>query len=165
MHGGSIPHKKLMKLLYFADRTWLIERGMTLFEDNFCSMDEGPVLSTTYNCMKDPSKGFPVGNIWRKALSPIRNETIHKEAELDPSKFLTRAQLALLDSIWSQYGDMSVEEIVNEAHQLPEWTDPQGSSTFIKYITVLEKELGRQEAIAKTRSAMTQQRITGTFGG
>jgi len=166
LHGGAIPHKKLMKLLYFADRAWLIERGMTLFEDNFCSMDEGPVLSTTYNRMKDPSRGFDVGDIWRKVLSPIRNETIHKKADLDPSQFLTRSQLALLDAIWSQYGGMSVEEIVNEAHQLPEWTDPKGSSIFIQYSTVLEKELeSQQEVISKTRSVMTQRRISAAFGG
>lgn len=165
MHGGAIPHVKLMKLLYFTERRWLIERGMTIFEDKFFSMDEGPVLSDVYNCMKDPSKGAEVGTIWRRVLSPIHDETITQSGDLDPSQYLTRAQLQVIRDIWDQFGSMSKDEIVDEAHQLPEWNDPQGSAIFIKYISVLENELDDQhEAKAKTRTALTQQRITGALG-
>jgi uncharacterized phage-associated protein len=165
LHGGSIPHVKLMKLLYFVERRWLIERGTTIFEDSFFAMDEGPVLSEVYNCMKDPSNGTSVGDTWRLVLSQIDNETITRKGELNPSQYLTQAQLKLVDAIWDQYGSMSKDEIVKEAHQLPEWNALQGSSIFIKYISVLEKELDASEAIANTRTALTQQRITGAFGG
>lgn len=154
-----------MKLLYFTDRQWLVKRGVTIFEDDFYSMDEGPVLSETYNSMKQPSKGEVVGAIWRRSLSPISNETIRKKNTLDPSQYLTRSQLGVLESVWNEYGHLSKDEIVDRAHKLPEWIDPHGTSQFIMYKTVLECELEDPEEVrTKTRSAMTQQRISQAFG-
>lgn len=163
-HGGRIPHKKLMKLLYFTERHWLIERGVTIFEDTFYSMDEGPVLSGVYEAMRPPAKKRPEGAKWRRFLSSINNGEISQNQEMAPSDFLTRAQISLLEAIWDQFGGLTQDQIIDVAHQLPEWTDPNGSSIFIKYIDVLSSELDADEARAKTSFALTQRNITAAFG-
>src|SRR5207245_2612690 len=50
--GGSMPMLKLLKLMYHADRTSLIETGFPVTGDTIVAMDNGPVLSKTYDHLK-----------------------------------------------------------------------------------------------------------------
>lgn len=162
--GGSMPHIKLMKLLYFVEREWLLERGVSLFGDKLCSMAEGPVLSATYDSMKRTSVKT-VGRFWRTVLSPISDRTITKVADLDPSQFLTRAQLGKLRVVWEARGSMTEDEIVELGHQLPEWENPGSSSSPISVRTILEREgFSPKDVGERERTLETQRAIGELFG-
>jgi len=47
--GGKINILKLMKLLYLADRESMARHDEPISFDRFVSMDQGPVLSRTYD--------------------------------------------------------------------------------------------------------------------
>ena len=52
LHGGQINLMALLKLLYLADRTALVETGYTITGDHMVSMPHGPVLSYIYDSSK-----------------------------------------------------------------------------------------------------------------
>ena len=47
--GGRMAYIKLMKLLYLADREYMISYGDSMSGDRAVSMKNGPVLSQTYD--------------------------------------------------------------------------------------------------------------------
>lgn len=51
-HNGSMSKGVLIKLLYLADRELLSRRGQPLTGDQPVSMENGPVLSKTYDLTK-----------------------------------------------------------------------------------------------------------------
>ena len=53
--GHRMPHLKLMKLLYLADRESMRETGYPMSWDRLVSMPHGPVLSTTLNLINSVS--------------------------------------------------------------------------------------------------------------
>jgi uncharacterized phage-associated protein len=53
---GTITKKVLLKLIYFADRKHLAKYGRTIFDDVYIKMPQGPVLSITYDLIKDVEK-------------------------------------------------------------------------------------------------------------
>ncbi len=71
--GGTMPHLKLMKLLYIAERTSIEENNYAILEDNLFSMDKGPVLSVTYDYMKGAG---PKENGWNKWVSRMRRNKV-----------------------------------------------------------------------------------------
>ena len=57
--GGSMPHLKLMKLMYLAERESMSRHGFTMTGDYFVSMPHGPVLSLTLNHINDAVPSSP----------------------------------------------------------------------------------------------------------
>lgn len=127
-NGGPLPHVKLMKLLYLAERKWLLERGVMMFEDTFVSMAKGPVLSSTYDSMKRGSRTIgKQGYVWQQHLSAINNHQISKKSDLDVLDFLTPKQVQFLESTWQEHGHLSEDQIVEFAHELREWKNTNSS--------------------------------------
>ena len=65
---------KLMKLLYFVDRTALIKYGCPVSYDNIVAMPFGMVLSNTYNLASGTVKSEPNG--WESWVSDKQNHNV-----------------------------------------------------------------------------------------
>ena len=104
--GGGIPYIKLMKLMYFAEREWLLFSGATMLGDSFFSMDNGPVLSYVWDCMnrKSQNRSSGRGGIWNKFLSTVSDGCIKELSMLDGQSMFTPPQQRVLDSVWNNYG-------------------------------------------------------------
>jgi len=130
--GGTMSHKKLMKLLYLYEREYMRVVGLIFTGDHFASMPEGPVLQDTYDCMKrypTPQMKPNIGETWKQSLTAISKfKPISIKAELKPDAVLTPKQIAILADIWTQYGSMSEEELIALTHKFPEWRKPTGES-------------------------------------
>src|SRR5207245_9735418 len=50
---SRLNYTRMLKLLYIAERELLAETGSLLTADRPCAMDNGPVLSKTYNLIKE----------------------------------------------------------------------------------------------------------------
>lgn len=141
--GGSIHIVKLIKLIYLGDREFLKRYDAPILHDRLVSMPKGPVNSNTYNF----ASGQVRADIWDSLLHDEANHMISCKgvhlAELDE---LSRAEMRVLDSIWSEFGNMGPWELVDYTHDhCDEWEDPNGSSRTIPYERVL-KVLGKGPA-------------------
>jgi uncharacterized phage-associated protein len=133
LRGGRMHYIKLLKLLYIADREAFNEWGIPVSNDNYVSMDNGPVLSQTYNLVKEG------GRVWSEYISaPFDDYEVQLTGEQLKSKKLSRAEENLLRRVFTQYGHMNRWDLVDYVHTFPEWRDPHGSSIPIEIEEILQ---------------------------
>ena len=131
--GGKLSYLALLKLLYFADKQMLLEWGVPMTYDEWYAMPHGPVLSRTYNLIKGDFVG---SGIWS---AHIHRNGWDVELISDPGDALTsEAEDKIVDTVFGEYGRKSRWELRDLTHELPEWSDPGGSSNPITYREVLQ---------------------------
>ena len=133
--GGQMSYLKLIKLLYWADREALARWGRPVTTDRHVSMNHGPVLSHVLDLVSDgDAPGDDV--IWGAAVSAPANYEVQLKADPGDDE-LSEAEIAVLEEVWEALGHKGRWELVELAHQLPEWKDPQGSALPISYRDIL----------------------------
>lgn len=134
---GTMNYTKLLKLMYIIDRNSLKSRGFPLTYDTYISMDNGPVLSVTY----DAIKGIDMdgGNLWGQDLQ--RADSVYEVSWNGETLIgkLSRADIRLIDSVWTEFGDYSYSELITYVHKFKEWKDPSGTSIPISYEQLLKE--------------------------
>jgi len=136
-HGGKLPHTRLIKLLYLADRQALLETGMTITGDKMVSMDRGPVLSNVYDLIKGKASGEP----WSRLLASSGHWILSLREEEPPTDELSSYELCVLDNVDERFGDMDLKLLIPYLHQAcGEWQDPKGSSIQIHPEEILSAE-------------------------
>jgi uncharacterized phage-associated protein len=133
----SMAHLKLMKLLYLAEREAVRRFGMPMSGDRFVSMPHGPVLSMTLNLMGGDVESGPDG--WEAWISDKENHEVSLRKQFLPEELdeLSKAELAVLESVWKQFGKMGKWEIRDWTHEhCAEWQDPKGSSWPISFVSL-----------------------------
>lgn len=155
--GGRMPHLKLIKLMYLADRQALAEHGFPLSGDSVVAMPHGPVLSLTLNYINGDLESGEDG--WEAWISDRENyEVALRERPQGHDKLdeLSPADVDILTGVWKRFGGMTKFQISDYTHDhCPEWQDPQGSSFPIPFSRIFEA-LGRNPDEAK----WLEQRIT-----
>ncbi len=140
LRGGRMHFLKLLKLLYISDREALHRWGIPISHDNYVSMDHGPVLSQTYNLIRDGGSRF-----WSEHISaPFGDYEICLTKEKPAIQKLSRAEESLLNEMFDRYGKANRWDLVEETHKFAEWDDPHGSSIPISIKDILTA-LGEQE--------------------
>lgn len=143
LRGGQMHYLKLLKLLYIADREALHRWGIPISHDNYASMDHGPVLSQTYNLIRDGGSRF-----WSEHISaPFGDYEVRLVGEKPIAQKLSRAEESLLDEIFSRYGHTNRWDLVDQTHKFVEWRDPHGSSVPITITEILHALGESQEEI------------------
>ena len=161
-HGGTMPHLKLMKLLYLAERTSVEKNGYPILGDNLVSMDYGPVLSITLDYMQGKC-GEP-GNGWHKWVSRKDGYEVSlvREYGSEDLDLLSDATLEVLEHVLEQCRDMNEWDAVDYTHKnCPEWRKPPSNSsipiTYKQLLCALGYEEGEAARVASELEA--QQRI------
>ncbi|MCH8978305.1 MAG: SocA family protein [Armatimonadetes bacterium] len=129
-----------MKLMYLVERRSLEERGLLFTGGRLINMDRGPLVSEVYDCIKRETNEHMsdgLGSLWNRYLSPITDDKIFALNALDPGKALTEEEIGYVDAVWNEFGALSEDELGKFMHGLPEWSDPKGSSHWIKVDDVL----------------------------
>lgn len=144
LSGGSMNYYVLLKILYLADRTALLNWGQPITFDDYVSMDHGPLPSTTYDLVR--GTGAPAnGKYWKEHITEPRHYHVALRASSDHDK-LSDAEIDLLRDLHARYGHMTWRQLRMLCHDmLPEWRDPQGSSVPIEYQEILRAG-GKPEA-------------------
>lgn len=125
--GGREKYLKIMKLLYLAEREAMAKWGDSISGDNFVSMTHGPVLSQTYDLIKGSSDG----GAWDRLIKDEADYMIslRDPIDLDDLDDLSPAEIAILQSIFDQFGHMGQYQLRDLTHDMcEEWQDPNGSS-------------------------------------
>jgi len=134
--GGRMNILKLIKLLYLVDRAALLRLGRPVTYDSYVAMPHGPVLSLTLDRINsDPSPGNP--DYWHQHVSERQGYDVALKKETSGDQ-LSVAQEKIIDKIFSRFGQMSQWQLRDWCHDnLPEWKDPDGSSTPIEIRDIL----------------------------
>jgi len=134
LQGSKMPHLKLMKLLYLAERAALLKLGHPITFDSCVSMPFGPVLSMTLNLIHGDVE---LSGYWNKAITPPTNH----EVELldDPGDDnLSEAEIEIINCVFKEHGTKDQWELKEFTHTLEEWQDPKGSAIKIEYKEILK---------------------------
>jgi len=132
--GNRMPYIMMLKMMYEADRTLLVQRGVPITYDRWVSMRWGPVLSNTYDLIKANPLG-PRDVYWSDF---IRTDGYDVELIQDPGTGdLSPAEDGIIQSVFECHKDKDSWELVRYAHEFPEWKDPGGGATPITYSDVL----------------------------
>lgn len=152
LRGGCMHYIKLLKLLYIADRQAFSEWGIPISNDNYVAMDNGPVLSQTYNLIKDG------GRFWSEYISaPFGDYEVELSRPLAVKK-LSPAEEEILHRVFAEYGHQNRWKIVDFMHSLPEWKDPGGSSVPISTSDILRALDEPEENIRAIVAELEQER-------
>ncbi|WP_373080985.1 Panacea domain-containing protein [Zhongshania sp.] len=144
--GGSIPHLKLIKLLYLADRASLIHSGHSISGDKFVSMPHGPVPSGTLNILN----GYCPDTDWDTLISDKADHTVSLKVETPPTDELSQYDASMIQETWDRFGPMNKYELRDWTHDnLPEWKDPNGSSLPINIGDILFQGANSPEEISE----------------
>lgn len=110
---------KIFKILYFSDREFLSQYGVTITGDTYIAMDAGPVPTKTYDMFKivrgdsymQDTKGlgkyFKISN-WMFVF-PLQKANVDDIAP---------AEKKIIDCMIERYGDMSYDEIKEKSHDV-----------------------------------------------
>ncbi len=122
--------------------------------DRFVSMPQGPVSSTTYECVCTGADGWDAfvsdraGHCVELAKADISVEDLDELSESD---------VETLELTWNEFGRMNQWELVKYTHDnCPEWEDPEGSSVTIPYSRIFkflskENPVGLEKKILERR--------------
>ena len=136
--GGTMATLKLMKLMYLADRDYLLKYGSLLTGDAYASLPHGPVLSQTLNAAR-----LGIDQNWNGMIEDIggyRKKKKNRDISVDDLDCLSKASTGILDSVYDEYGNLDAFKLRDLTHTkelCPEWQNPHGSSIPIKISDVL----------------------------
>jgi uncharacterized phage-associated protein len=163
--GGAINVLKLSKLLYLAERDFIERYDAPMFYDDLASLPDGPVTSITLNLIN----GDLEHEEWSKIVGPRSGYNIPAQQNVTFKHLdeLSRADLAILDSLWERFGSWDRYKLRDWTHDpknIPEWKNPMGSSLPIHHeelfgflkkerVAVLVEDIKERRAIAKAMSA------------
>jgi uncharacterized phage-associated protein len=121
--GGSMPHLKLVKLMYLADRQHYSSRGFSISDDNAVSMKYGPVLSHTLDLINGNVRS---SEYWDEVISDRENHEVALRRSVAKSDFseLSREEGNSLDTVFQKFGHLDKWALVDYTHTLKEWSDP-----------------------------------------
>ena len=156
--GGPMPHLKLMKLLYIADRESYRRHSSPITGDEMVSMPHGPVLSHTLDLMKGAASSAPDG--WSRYVCRVNQHAVTLADGVTWETFLgklSRGDRWVIDEVWERYGRMSQWELRDLTHEFPEWEDPRGSSKPIERYTLF-RALGMSHMQAEARVEQNEER-------
>lgn len=147
--GGSMPYIKLMKMLYLADKESYNRHGESMSDDCPVSMPHGPVLSQTYNLIKEGGRKGDTGwNLWIKDDADYC-VSLSRGFARDDLDELTNNDLKILDDTHDRFGNFDRWQLVDFTHDnCSEWQDPDGSSFPIK-VEAIFRDLGKSEEETK----------------
>lgn len=137
-HGGPIDLLVLMKLLYMADRTALIDSGYPITGDRMVSMPYGPVLSRIYACVQ--WNECP----WSDYITERADHMVGLQNQNPNNEELSDYEISMLRQIHRQYGHLGPWQLRDLTHGLAEYEDPDGSSIPIEPADIL-RSVGKSD--------------------
>lgn len=138
LNGGSFDMLKLIKALYLAERMALVEWHRPITGDEFWSLENGPVMSRIYDLLREKVSG-PEMEAWRTVFNPRKLDAISLKLEFH-EKPLSRREKDALHRGYSMVKDLTVGQVIDLVHKLPEWENPGKSSRLIDPRTILYHE-------------------------
>lgn len=147
LNGGSIDMLKCIKMLYIADRKALVQWHRPITGDAFWSLEHGPIVSRIYDLIRGKIGG-PEMELWRTVFNPRKGDTVSlKEGIKLNTMPLSRREKAALEEAYTKLQPLSIGQVIDLAHEFPEWKDPGKSSVPIDPKTIFYHENFGENAV------------------
>ncbi len=154
-------YMRILKLLYIADRRSIAETGRPITGDRFVAMRRGPVLSRTYDIIKEVDSD---SQEWSHYIERKRYDILLID---NPGiGNLSKYEIQLLQTICDENRNLDERDMVEKTHGFQEWkkNDPGNSMKPIPLSDVLEA-LGKQEDLPHIKKMAAESRaIKALFG-
>jgi uncharacterized phage-associated protein len=160
--GGQIHVLKLVKLIYLTDREFMRRYDVPIIGDKLVSMDHGPVNSLTLNYVNGTAES-PDWDAFMSDRAGHMVGVVRGDLNDDLLDELSDAEIRVLGDVWNEFGHMDRFEIRDYTHRhCPEWDDPHGSSTPIRYAHVF-KFLGKENSAELEDRVNAERRLSAYF--
>src|SRR5271170_3477454 len=115
---------KSIKMLYIADRQALLEWHRPITGDTFCSLEHGPIVSRIYDLIRG-KVGGPEMEFWQNFFNPRQGDTVSlRKSIIVNTKPLSRREKAALRKAFDTIQPLSIGQVIDLVHKLPEWKNP-----------------------------------------
>lgn len=161
--GGIIDKLKVIKLAYLSERKFLAEYHLPMLFDEFYSLPQGPICSSTLNGLD----GLLHECLWGEFVKKSGRDKIIATRKFDRDDLdeLSDAEIEILEAAWREFGNMSAWEIRNYTHEnCSEYTLVEKGRVPISYRSVLEA-LGDADAELVDREIDELRRVENALSG
>lgn len=136
LNGNQMPLIKLIKELYLIDRLSISERETSVSGDYFFSMNHGPILSFTFNMLRDITRSG-----WRDYLQAVESGHYFPDISIIAKQIgedlLSEKEKGYISRISEEFFNYSSSEIADFTYRLPECNYQEGSSKEIKFADIM----------------------------
>ena len=115
-NDGRVNYTKLIKLLYIADKEFFGQWDISITQDSYESMSNGPVLSKTYDLIKDEIVS-PEQAQWNCLFTKDGYDLILLGDNNLPTSLLCEAEIQMLDEIDEKFKDYSYSDMIEYTHR------------------------------------------------
>lgn len=129
--NGRLNYTKLLKILYFINRQSLSEKGRAIIDDVYANMQNGVVLSNTYNLIKGRYRDLSVQEYWNSFFITQNVYDVMLRTDSIPEGELSKYEKRIISENLEKYKGLSNSDIC------PEWKDPNNSSIPLKETEIL----------------------------
>lgn len=147
LNKGSMDMLKLIKAIYLAERKALIEWHRPITGDSFASLQHGPIVSRIYDLIRGNLAG-PEMQEWKAVFHPRKGDIVVLKAEPNTKPLSLREKDALREA-HEQLKDLTIGQVIDLVHRLPEWKDPGTTSYPIDPKTILYHENLGEDAVER----------------
>jgi uncharacterized phage-associated protein len=151
--GDPADRIKTVKLIYLADRRFLELYDLPILNDDFCSMEHGPVDSMTYNLIK--GSGAPKARKTWESYVRTRQNAMKLAYAFSDEDFdeLSPAETTVLKEVVSKFKHLKPFQLVKYVHDnCSEWENVGKTSKYLSYERVFN-------ALGKSNSNELTDRI------
>jgi uncharacterized phage-associated protein len=111
-----------IKMLYLADKESMLKWEEPITGDSLASMRYGPVLSTIYDLTKGDLP--TLREYWQRYISDADCDANRISLKEDPGvRDLSKAEIAILDSVFEKFRNFSFGAMKDHIHSLPEYEE------------------------------------------
>jgi uncharacterized phage-associated protein len=125
---GSMEYMKLIKLMYLVERESFARCGHPMIFDSYFCMKNGPVMSNTYDLIKDRYNG---GKFWSDHIA-TDGYKVCLVGSL-PEKTITDMEEVVLVAVNKTFSSWNQWDLVAFTHGFSEYVDGGGASIPIPY--------------------------------
>jgi len=118
-------YRKLVRLMYLADREALARFGFSITRGAHCSLPDGPVISEVKDLLTDSTYKHKYKSLgyWSDHITCTRDDGVQVANDPGVGR-LSASNILVLDDIKEKYGSLSDSQLGNITHKLPEYDEP-----------------------------------------
>ena len=134
---NGLDYYRVFKIIYFANIAHLAKCGLQLTTDEFCALQDGPVPSVLYNCIKeDPYCDRQLKQMLEQAIAKGGDDAYYmlSAKRMANTDYLSKSEIEELDKSIKENAYLPYNILKNKSHG-NEWgrafyTTPSGRKTM-----------------------------------
>ncbi len=119
--GGIINKMKAIKLIWLSDRAHLRKFGRPIIMDQYFALPYGPIPSNTKDLAEFNSFLSEDEINYRNQFINIIDRYKFESIKLVEEKVFSQTDLQIIESVYSEFGELSEFELSELSHIYPEW--------------------------------------------